>query len=266
MARKSREASRALSTRRESLRLFGLAGVAAVGGCGSGGSTAKQPSAALPPAGGMGTPDAPATGEGGGATCVLRPQQTEGPYFLDGKLDRSDVRPDPRDGVAAPGAPLRLTFRVGRMSGTSCAPLPGAIVDIWQCDAQGVYSGFRDFGGLFDTTGRHFLRGFQTTGSDGACQFVTIYPGWYPGRSVHIHFKIRATESGRLHEITSQLYFPESLSDEVFTRAPYNRHAGRRTLNNADGIFQRGGSDLLLAPTTEGEGFAATFDVGLQIA
>jgi protocatechuate 3,4-dioxygenase beta subunit len=247
-----------VSTRRESLRLFGLAGIAVVAGCGS--STATSGPSAKSAEGG-----ASPSGEGAQPSCILRPEQTEGPYFLDGRLNRSDVRSNPADGAVVPGAPLRLAFRVGRVNGTSCAPLAGAAVDLWQCDSVGVYSGFRDIGGHFDTTGQQFLRGFQITGTDGTCQFLTIYPGWYPGRSVHIHFKIRATAGGRTFSLTSQLYFPETLTEQVFARAPYTNHAGRRTQNVDDGIFQQGGSDLMLAPVSDGEGYAAIFDVGLQL-
>lgn len=279
MATHHRSGDRENSTRRESLRLIGLVGLAAVTGCGSSGATSgTPPRTSGTGAGGAGNtggtgsdgavgPDGvgDVSGAGKPPSCTLRPAQTEGPYFLDDTLNRTDIRSNPSDGAVMPGAPLRLAFHVGGVTGTSCAPLAGAIVDIWQCDAAGVYSGFRDFGGLFDTTGKKFLRGFQSTGSDGTCQFLTIYPGWYPGRSVHIHFKIRATHAGRALELTSQLYFPDALSDQVFARAPYSSHTGPRTLNSADGIFGRVGSDLLLAPTSEGEGYTATFDVGLQL-
>lgn len=198
--------------------------------------------------------------------CVVRPAQTEGPYFVDGALNRSDIRSDPGDGTLSEGAPLRLAFRVSRLDGGRCAPLPGALVDVWQCDALGVYSGVRDFNGLFDTTGKTFLRGHQATGPDGVASFRTIYPGWYEGRTVHIHFKIRTDPaSSRGAEFTSQLYFDDALSDRVFTRSPYVARAGRRTRNEADSIFRRGGGQLLLDVATRGEEYAATFDLGMQL-
>lgn len=198
--------------------------------------------------------------------CVARPAQTEGPYFVDAKLERPDIRPDPTDGAVSDGAPLRLTLRVSRLDGASCAPLAGALVDVWQCDALGIYSGVKDLNGRFDTTGKQFLRGHQITGQDGLVVFRTIYPGWYQGRTVHIHFKIRTDPaSQRGTEFTSQIYFDDAQSDRVFAREPYASTTGRRTRNDADGIFRRGGRELLVDVEPEGEGYAATFDVGLQM-
>jgi protocatechuate 3,4-dioxygenase beta subunit len=200
-------------------------------------------------------------------SCIVRPEQTEGPYFLDEKLDRSDIRSDTADGSVKPGLPLRLTFEVSRVDGVLCAPLPGAIVDVWQCDALGVYSGVRDIGGRFDTSGQRFLRGFQITNVRGIAEFLTIYPGWYPGRAVHIHFKIRrAFQGARAREFTSQLYFDESVNDRVFKEAPYNSHRSRRVGNDSDFIFRRGGKELLLTPMKTPQGYAATFAIGLQFA
>ncbi|HXV80553.1 MAG TPA: intradiol ring-cleavage dioxygenase, partial [Candidatus Binatia bacterium] len=151
-------------------------------------------------------------------SCVVRPEQTEGPYFIDEKLNRSDIRSDPSDGSVKPGVPLRLAFQVSRVSGPSCSPLSGATVDVWQCDALGLYSDVRDMNA--DTRGKKFLRGYQTTDGNGVAEFVTIYPGWYPGRAVHIHFKIRHDPaSHRALEFTSQLYFDESITDEVHQHA-----------------------------------------------
>jgi protocatechuate 3,4-dioxygenase beta subunit len=198
--------------------------------------------------------------------CVVRPAQTEGPYFVDAKLNRADIRSDPTGGVISEGAPLRLTFRVSRLDGAACAPLAGALVDVWQCDALGVYSGVQDINGLFDTTGKQFLRGHQVTGPDGLAEFRTIYPGWYQGRTVHIHFKIRTDPASRRGtEFTSQLYFDDAQSDRVFAGPPYASKTGGRTRNEADGIFQRGGRQLLVDVESESEGYAATFDVGLHL-
>lgn len=139
-------------------------------------------------------------------TCVVRPEQMEGPYFVDERLHRSDIRSDPSNGRVSPGTPLALTILVSRFNAGGCQPLPSAQVDIWHCDALGVYSDVQDPG--FDSTGQKFLRGYQVTDARGSAQFVTIYPGWYPGRTVHIHFKIRtAPLARRTFEFTSQLYF-----------------------------------------------------------
>lgn len=197
--------------------------------------------------------------------CVVRPQQTEGPYFLDVKLNRSDIRSDPSDGSVKPGTPLRLMFRISRIDGNSCIPLSGAVVDVWQCDALGVYSDVQDINGLFDTRGKKFLRGYQTADASGTAQFTTIYPGWYPGRTVHIHFKIRTDPvAPRSFEFTSQLYFDDSITDQVHVQAPYASKEQRSLKNDGDDIFRHGGSQLMLQLTKDAQGYVGTFDIGLQ--
>jgi protocatechuate 3,4-dioxygenase beta subunit len=138
-------------------------------------------------------------------------------------------------------------------------------VDIWHCDAVGVYSGVADPG--FDTTGRTFLRGYQVTGGDGVATFETVYPGWYPQRAVHIHFKLRAPDGpGRAREFTSQVYFDETLTDMVHAGAPYRGRPGSRRRNQADGIFQRqGGAQLVMPVAAAPSGYVGTFSVGLQV-
>lgn len=196
-------------------------------------------------------------------SCVVRPEQTEGPYFVDEKLNRSDIRNDPSDNSTKPGVPLRLEFQVSRIAGGACAPLNGAIVDVWHCDALGVYSDVRD--SKFDARGKKFLRGYQQTDANGHAGFLTVYPGWYEGRAVHIHFKIRSAAQGtRAQEFTSQLYFDESINDQVFKQAPYNSKRGRRVTNDGDFLFRRGGKELLLTPAKSAQGYTAKFDIGLQ--
>lgn len=231
-----------LLTRREALALLGAGGVAAL----TAGSW-RAASAAAP------------------ATCVARPALTEGPYFVDEKLHRSDIRSDPSDGTVRPGAPLGLALRVSRLAAGACAPLSGAMVDLWHCDAAGAYSDVSDPGG--STVGKKFLRGYQLTDGDGLARFTTIYPGWYSGRAVHIHFKIRAAASGgRTHEFTSQVFFDDALSDRVFAQPPYAARGQRRVPNARDGIFRQAGAQLMLAVTPAEPGYAASFDLALETA
>jgi protocatechuate 3,4-dioxygenase beta subunit len=190
--------------------------------------------------------------------CVVRPAQTEGPYFVDELLNRSDIRSDPFDASIRPGTQLQLTFNVSNLANSACMPLAGAVVDLWHCDAAGVYS---DVAGA---VGRKFLRGYQVTDANGVAAFTTIYPGWYPGRTVHLHFKVRsAATSNPAYEFTSQLYFEDSLTDQVYTQQPYASRGARSTRNANDGIFTGGGSQLLLAPSAEAVGYAATFELAL---
>ncbi len=187
--------------------------------------------------------------------CVVRPELTEGPYFVDEMLNRSDVRSDPSDGVISEGAALNLAFNVTQVGTNGCVPLEGAQVDIWHCDANGVYSDVQD------TTGKTFLRGYQVTNTNGLAQFVTIYPGWYPGRAVHIHFKIRAGNS----EFTSQLFFDDAFTDQVYLQQPYVQRGDRNPRNTGDSIYNNVGNQLVLNVTPGDAGYTATFDIGMQV-
>ncbi|HJV73086.1 MAG TPA: intradiol ring-cleavage dioxygenase [Noviherbaspirillum sp.] len=197
--------------------------------------------------------------------CVVTPEQIEGPYFLDKQLNRSDIRSDPSDGSVKPGVPLALSLRVSAIDGERCSPLRGAVVDVWHCDASGIYSGVAD--PTFDTTGKKFLRGYQVTDAEGIVRFLTIYPGWYPGRAVHIHFKVRAKspKTGRNHELTSQLYFDDAINQRVHSKPPYFREGKQAQKNETDGIFRYSGRQLIANVAEEGGGFLATFDIGLRM-
>ena len=197
-------------------------------------------------------------------SCIVSPQQTEGPYFVEEALNRSDIRSDPSDGSVKGGVPLRLVLRVSQVSSGACTPLEGAAVDIWHCDAEGVYSGVRDRG--FTTVGQKFLRGSQITNSDGTVEFTTIYPGWYRGRTVHAHFKVRNNTAPQGYEFTSQLYFDDALTDQVYAQTPYNSRGQRDVQNGNDRIYQDGGEQLTLQLTHDKEGYTGTFNIGLQIA
>jgi protocatechuate 3,4-dioxygenase beta subunit len=184
------------------------------------------------------------------ATCTVTAEQTEGPYYFDVDAIRSDITED-RDGT-----PLRLALRV-RDAG-SCEPIPNAVVDIWHCDAGGRYSGFESGspgGGRSDE--ETYLRGAQVTNRDGIVEFRTVYPGAYPGRTIHIHAKVHLD---RTTVLTTQLYFDERTTERVHAQAPYGGGAGRDTRNDADGIYDRA---LELDLSRDGGGVLGmlTFDV-----
>lgn len=152
---------------------------------------------------------ASAQGQATSSPCLVRPEQTEGPYFVDELLHRADLRTDPADGTIKPGVPLDLTILVSRFAAARCEPLTGVQVDVWHCDHLGIYSDVQD--PSFNTVGKKFLRGYQLTDEKGRAHFTTIYPGWYRGRTVHIHFKLRSPAMQRPGFVfTSQLYFEDA--------------------------------------------------------
>jgi protocatechuate 3,4-dioxygenase beta subunit len=241
-------------SRRDALKLLGITGAALLVACApEGTSTAGPTGVSVSPTTGADTISVlPA--------CVVRPEVTEGPYYVDEKLNRSDVRSDPATGMVKDGAPLALTFNVSQVSNGSCAPLEGAKVEIWHCDADGVYSDVSDPG--FNTKGQKFLRGYQVTDANGQATFQTIYPGWYSGRTVHIHFKVHPDASDQSRVFISQLFFDDSFTDQVFAQEPYASKGQRNTLNSNDNIYQ---DVLLLDVTQNGDGYATAFDIGLQL-
>lgn len=249
MDRDDVQVGRVLS-RREVLTLLGASGIAALAGC-----KPSREVAEIGMAAGSVLP-----------SCIVRPEQTEGPYFVDGRLHRSDIRSDPATGAIKAGALLQLGVVVSRIGERgACTPLPGAQVDLWQCDATGIYSGVKD--PSFDTIGQQFLRGYQLTDASGTARFTTIYPGWYRGRTVHVHFKVRTEPSAaRGHEFTSQIYFDDAFTDRVHAREPYASMGVRSVRNEGDRIYQRNGKDLMIAVSEEAQGYAGTFHLGLQIA
>lgn len=198
--------------------------------------------------------------------CVVRPASTQGPYYVDEKLNRSDIRSDPTDGMVKHGALLALTLNVSTIAKGGCVPLEGAIVDLWQCDAEGVYSDAKD-PRYFDTRGKKFLRGYQVTDKNGVAKFTTIYPGWYPGRTVHIHYKIRSPESAKSpYEFTGQIYFDEGTSDRVYANPPYAARGKRTVSNITDWIYKRDdGRQTTLTVTPVKDAYRGTFDVALDL-
>ena len=197
--------------------------------------------------------------------CVVRPELTIGPYFVDGQLNRSDIRSEPSDHSVKEGVPLTLNINVASISNNSCTPIEGAQVDVWHCDASGQYSGVSAQGS--DISGQKFLRGYQLTDANGAVQFQTIYPGWYSGRAVHIHFTIRTKGAdSQDYQFTSQFFFDDTLTDQVHALQPYASKGQREIRNADDNIFNGGGDQLLL--NLEGDttkGYATAFNVGLDL-
>jgi protocatechuate 3,4-dioxygenase beta subunit len=181
------------------------------------------------------------------ARCVLTPEQTEGPYYIDEGLVRRDVT------EGRTGMPLRLRLRVEDAS--SCGSIHGATVEIWHADAEGVYSGFGA------GAGETFLRGAQRTNRDGLALFTTIYPGWYQGRTTHIHVKVHA--GGEVVH-TGQLYFKDSATDAVYETSPYSSRAERDTTNATDGIYAGGGAESMLKLEHRGGGYVGRLAMGVQ--
>jgi protocatechuate 3,4-dioxygenase beta subunit len=190
----------------------------------------------------------PAAVASGAVSCVLTPEQTEGPYYIPKEKLRRNIT------EGRPGAPLVLRLFV--VDASTCRPIKGAAVDIWHADAVGVYSGFGASSG-----NRTFMRGIQKTNAKGLARFRTVYPGWYRGRTVHIHVKVRVA-GNVVH--TGQLYFPDSLTDHVFRRRPYSRRPKRTTRNADDFVFASGGKRSLLRVRKSAGLYVGTITMGLH--
>lgn len=194
----------------------------------------------------------------GMATCALAPQQTAGPFPLDEQLDRSDIT----EGVA--GHPLRLGLRV---LDTNCQPVPDAKVEIWHTDSTGDYSAFTDNGGgKDDGPGTTFCRGTQSVNAEGIAEFLTVYPGWYPGRAVHIHLRVHVADNIVL---TSQLFFDDAYSAEIYTEAPYAEFGQPNMLTAQDRIAGDAAGDGTIlvtsrAQTPNGPGSIALHNLGID--
>jgi protocatechuate 3,4-dioxygenase beta subunit len=199
--------------------------------------------------------DALASMLSGCATCRFWAEQDEGPYHRDLQPERRDIVED-RDGVE-----LQLGIRLAH-SGNQ--PLTDATVEVWQCDALGRYSGFPpsvDSNVVSaDTASRAaylpdqtFLRGRQSTDGNGMVEFRTIYPGWYPGRTIHIHLMVHTDQRA----LTSQLYFPDDLSVQVLAQPPYSERPGRDTTNDGDEIYPTGGDPPILEVVRAADGYRA---------
>ena len=231
-------------TRRDLLRVLGAAGGGILAGClPTGTADFSAPPTRMPasptPLASTAQPD-----------CVITPQLTAGPFYFDVDLVRRDIT------EGKPGTPLRVAIRL--VQATSCQPIGDAVVDVWHTDAVGRYSGYGGQGDDdVDTTGETFLRGIQVTDADGLAEFETIYPGWYRGRTAHIHFKAYTSEQSF---ITSQLYFPDATTDAVHLAEPYSTRNPRGTTNANDRLFS---SDSLGRVTPTSDGYVVSLTVGV---
>lgn len=197
--------------------------------------------------------------------CILTATMTEGPYYVDEALVRRDIR----DG--RPGTALRLRLKI--VDAKTCEAMPGASVDIWHCDAAGNYSAApalgreerTDDGHLKPINSDRFLRGRQLANVDGIVEFLTIYPGWYTGRTPHIHMKVRV---GEREVATSQMFFPTALSAEVYAASPYAAKGAADTTNDNDHVLYsaRGGDGAWPKMVRDGEGLIGTLTVGVARA
>jgi protocatechuate 3,4-dioxygenase beta subunit len=180
----------------------------------------------------------PAAVEAGNVSCVLTPEMTDGPFYIAGEKVRRNIT----DGH--PGTPLVLRLTV--VDASTCKPIKGGAVDIWHADAVGNYSGFGAGSG-----NRTFMRGIQRTDANGVATFRTVYPGWYQGRTVHIHVKVHVR--GRVVH-TGQLFLSDALTDRVYRNLPYSKRPHRTTRNANDSIFVNGGRRSMLAVTRRAAG------------
>jgi len=178
------------------------------------------------------------------AVCTLFPESTEGPYYLPDQEVRQDIT------EGKPGIALELTMTV--VNFTTCEPLVNVAVDLWQCDAGGIYSSFQDAGNVNSPRDeKTFLRGIQYTDNEGRVTFKTIFPGWYPGRTVHLHVDAHVNNEKHI----GQLYFGEPLTAYIGTQYPYSNFTHRRTTNAEDRIFNEAdgkGTTLILGYSESG--------------
>ena len=203
---------------------------------------------------------------------VASPAVTEGPFFVDEKLERTNLLGDTKRASVVEGVPLSLAVTIYKLTEGKYAPLKGVTVDVWQADAAGVYSDESHPMNHENTAGQNWLRGYQVTDAEGIVRFETIVPGWYRGRTTHIHFKVRQTVDGKTKEFTSQLFFDDAVADTIFAKAPYYPRDERQARNSNDMVYGErqvgggvAGDHLLLdlSPARSGQGYTGTFAVAL---
>ena len=231
-------------TRREALGALGAAVGGLLGACGGSPTSATSTSTTT------------STTTTTGSSCAVTATETAGPYpdILGMQNNPAFNRRDITEGKA--GTPLTLALTIVNAN-ASCAPVSGAAVEIWQCDAAGNYSEYSQPG--FNGAGQTFLRGVQTTDASGQVTFTTIYPGWYSGRATHIHVEIYV--GGRSVKVT-QVAFPESISSSVYGSGVYAAKGQNTTSNSSDNVFSDGTSTELATVTgSVASGFTANLRV-----
>ena len=194
------------------------------------------------------------------AGCWLTPATTGGPFYFNPNLLREDIRTDSGTQAFYDGLQFNMTFTV---IDVNCNPVSNVLVDIWHCDKDGRYSGYPNQPGGVNTTGLDFLRGIQVTDANGQCSFITSYPGWYPGRATHIHFKIRLNAATY---VTSQFAFPNAVNDAVYTTPLYSGRGSNPTSNEEDNIFGSAKPEFLLmdALANTSGGYDGTYTIGIN--
>ena len=232
--------------RRKALALIGATGAALAGACAGDVPTSPTPTGATTTTTATTTTGAEAAT---GAACAVTPNETIGPYPSLVDLFRSDIR------ESKSGTRLDLALTVVNTA-TSCAPLTGVNVEIWQCDASGNYSQYGS------ERAQTYLRGIQTTDANGQVRFTTVYPGWYQGRATHIHVEV--TRNGQSLKVT-QIAFPDSVNNEVYGSGVYASRGSNPTTNTRDGIFADSiNSEMASVAGNPSSGYSATFTIGLS--
>ncbi|HEY0564070.1 MAG TPA: hypothetical protein VGC88_00725 [Terriglobales bacterium] len=246
--------------RREALRWLGAAGVLIVTGCGGSASSASNTT---------GTTGTTTSSSSSSGACTVTPEGEEGPYFVDDSatgFNRSDIRANIDGSAVQPGILLTLTINV-QDGKNNCAAMQNVQVDIWHCNAQGIYSDE----GVESTVGENWCRGYQVTDANGSVSFKTIVPGWYQGRTTHIHLRLRSTydSNGTGGSNTTQLFFPQTLVDTISTSvAPYSAEGKNPTTNASDHVYagETQGKGLLTLTGDNTNGYTATTTIALPIS
>jgi protocatechuate 3,4-dioxygenase beta subunit len=190
------------------------------------------------------------------ASCQFSPSVPEGPFYFDTKLVRQDIA----DG--RPGIPIEYRLTVVN---ANCQPVNNAAVDIWQCDSDGIYSGYEGQATGANTTGMTFLRGIQSTNAQGLARFTAIYPGWYPRRVTHLHVKIHLSAKAI---VTTNLFYPDVVTAQVYSSPQYKAH-GTNPTTVAQDVELKGDAarfkTLMFDVTQDASGhYLATYTFGIS--